>query len=71
MATTTIPSDDSFKMLLLLVGRSSVHSLLCGKVEENYNCDASKGAPWCEDPRKRVFWDGTHPTQEAYRLLTE
>ncbi|KAL8140922.1 hypothetical protein V2J09_006943 [Rumex salicifolius] len=37
----------------------------------NYNCDASKGAPWCEDPRKRVFWDGTHPTQEAYRLLTE
>ncbi|KAL8140885.1 hypothetical protein V2J09_006906 [Rumex salicifolius] len=43
----------------------------CGKVEENYNCDASKGAPWCEDPRKRVFWDGTHPTQEAYRLLTE
>ncbi|KAL8140868.1 hypothetical protein V2J09_006889 [Rumex salicifolius] len=43
----------------------------CGKVEENYNCDASKGAQWCEDPRKRVFWDGTHPTQEAYRLLTE
>ncbi|XP_021715049.1 GDSL esterase/lipase At5g03980-like isoform X1 [Chenopodium quinoa] len=34
------------------------------------NC-GTKGVPVCEDPYKRVSWDGVHLTQHAYQVMSQ
>lgn len=53
-----------------------VFKTCCGKGDNDYNCDPDKlcgneGVPVCNDPAKRLSWDGLHLTQQAYKNLAD
>jgi phospholipase/lecithinase/hemolysin len=57
----------------VVAGFEDVFTLCCGGPGRfNYNqtifC-GDPGAVTCKDPSKRVFWDGVHLTEAAYRHI--
>ncbi|KAL2897186.1 hypothetical protein RDABS01_038969 [Bienertia sinuspersici] len=53
--------------------KEETHTACCGMGGNIYNFDVSRmcgsETPVCQDPYKRVSWDGIHMTQHAYNVL--
>ncbi|XP_056692402.1 sinapine esterase isoform X3 [Spinacia oleracea] len=54
--------------------KDATMKVCCGVGENEYNFDmnrqcGSDGVVACEHPNQRIFWDGIHLTQHAYRIM--